>query len=166
MNTLDNLTTAFQDEIPNYRSSDFSISSVSVPRHRIRVSRSRSDWARDLEERFNELTSLPRGWDGYRGRPVSFGCAQFAANLVESLFVQGVPAPQLVPGADGTLQLEWHLNQYDIEVDVLAPYNVVATRYDHAAELEQEIEVESDFTELANWVLALKPVRHQERLEV
>ncbi|EEE35357.1 hypothetical protein RKLH11_4033 [Rhodobacteraceae bacterium KLH11] len=53
------------------------------------------------------------------------------------------------------MQLEWHLNGYDIEIDVLAPFNVVASRYDHLSDAEDEIEVQSDFSELANWMIAL-----------
>lgn len=163
MNALVDLTTAFQDEIPNYRLNDESIFSSLGVRRRVRVVTPRSVWARELEERFDELTSLPKGWDGYDGIPVSFNCAQFAANLIESLFVQGVPAPQLVPGADGSLQLEWHVNQYDLEVDVLAPYEVVATRYNYATEEENEIDIQADFTELASWVQELGETRHQQQ---
>ena len=111
-----------------------------------------SPWSKELLNRFNELVSLPQGWDGYAGRPVSFDCVHFAAGLIETLCVDGVPAPQLVPGADGTLQFEWHVNDIDLEVDVLEPYNVVATLSDHRTGEEREIELQADFTELAAWV--------------
>jgi hypothetical protein len=115
-----------------------------------------------LNPRFNELTSLPMGWDGYIGQPVSFTCASFAANLIERLYLDGIPAPQLVPGNDGSVQIEWHLNNYDIEIDVLAPYQVIATRLDHiSGEEDEELELQSDFTALAEWVKGLMTVRDQ-----
>lgn len=148
-------SSVYQDEVANYHSENGNASSLSLPTVRARVSNPNSWWIHELRERFNELTSLPRGWDGYNGKPVSFSCAQFAANLIERLCVENVPAPQLVPGADGTLQLEWHLNGFDVEVDVLAPYSVIASRFDHETELDDEIEIQTDFSELVNWIEAL-----------
>ena len=124
-----------------------------------RVAGNNSHRAQELESRLGELTRLPAGWDGYQGKPVSFGNAEFAANLIESICFDNIPAPQLVPGSDGTLQLEWHMNGYDIEIDVLAPFEIVATRHDRVAGEEDEIEVQSDFTELAEWVKALGEAR-------
>ncbi len=66
-----------------------------------------------------------------------------------------MPAPQLVPGADGTLQIEWHTNQFDIEIDVFAPYRVIATRLDLISEQEDEIELQADFSALSDWIVEL-----------
>jgi len=149
------MTVAFQDELPNFIPTTESISSLTNRNSRVRVSQNNSVWVRELKDRLDDLTSLPRGWDGYAGQPVLFNVAQFAANLIERLCIDDVPAPQLVPGSDGTMQLEWHLNGYDIEIDVLAPFDVVATRYDHLSDTEDEIEVQSDFSELSLWMIAL-----------
>ncbi len=149
------MTAAFQDELPNFIPSNENVSTLTNRSSRVRVAQNNSTWVRELKGRLDDLCSLPRGWDGYAGQPVTFNVAQFAANLIERLCIDDVPAPQLVPGSDGTLQLEWHLNGYDIEIDVLAPLDVVATRYDHVSDIEDEIEVQSDFSELAQWVIAL-----------
>ena len=106
------------------------------------------------------------GWDGYLGRPVSFSCAIFAANLIERLFTPSIPAPSLVPGSDGTLQIEWHRNRYDLEVHVHAPHRVTAVIYDLDRDQSSEIEVESDFTELANWVEKLRESRSPESVSI
>ena len=116
---------------------------------------SNSLWIQELKDRLDKLTSLPRGWDGYNGEPVSSGCAQFAANLIERLCVANVPAPQLVPGADGTLQLEWHTNGCDVEVDVLGPYLVTVTRLDHRTGVHEGIKYDYDFLILDEWIEAL-----------
>ena len=118
-----------------------------------------SQRVQELESRLSRLTGLPEGWDGYQGKPVSSSCAGFAATLIESICDDNIPAPQLVPGSDGTLQLEWHLNGYDIEIDVLAPFEIAATRYDRVTGEEDEIEVRSDFSKLAEWVKALGEAR-------
>lgn len=139
--------------------------SSSHSQEQVRVNQPNSAWVLELSDRFNELTSLPLGWDGYAGKPVSFECAQFAANLIERLFIKGVRAPQLVPGSDGTLQIEWHQNQFDIEIDVLAPYHIVATHHDHLTDTDQEFELQSDFTRLAEWIENLKEDRIASQLK-
>ena len=125
------------------------------------ISNIRSPWIRELEDRFHEITALPIGWDGYRGLPVAFNCAIFAADLLERLCSANVIAPSLVPGSDGTLQIEWHCNNYDIELDVLGPNNVVATRYNHLTGYEEEIELQNDFSPIAAWITYLE---HQREL--
>jgi hypothetical protein len=114
-----------------------------------------SDWAVELEPRFNWLTALQIGWDGYRGRPVSFTCAQFAAMLLERIYNPRVEAPSLVPGSDGTIQIEWHYNDFDIEIDILAPYQIVAYRLDCLTGNEEEFVLDSDLSVLAVWLKEL-----------
>lgn len=165
MNNHTQLSAVFQDEIPNLIRSDSLASLRTFSRSRVRVPQHNSSWIIQLGNRLNELTSLPRGWDGYAGLPVSFDCAQFAANLIERLCIDGVSAPQLVPGADGTIQIEWHVNQFDIEIDILAPYNVTATRFDHISEQEEDIELQADFSALAEWVSELGQNRTYQQQE-
>jgi len=115
-----------------------------------------SEWLAVLADRFDDITSLPRGWDGYGGLPVAFSCAQFAANLIDRLFDSNIGVPQLVPGSDGTLQIEWHENDFDIEVDVLGPYDVIAVKRDLSTGETIEREFNTDFSELADWIKELK----------
>lgn len=155
MNARAAFSNVYQDEVANFFQIDEPISSLPVRQTRVRVSNPRSPWVKELENRFNTLTSLRKGWDGYAGLPVSFTCAQFAANIIERLFTGALPPPQLVPMPDGTIRLEWHMNKYDLEIEVLAPYEVVACRTDLMTDEAQEIEVQTDFTELSEWVSAL-----------
>ena len=123
--------------------------------HRVLVDWHRGDWWDKLEARFKELTSLPEGWDGYQGVPVAWDNASFAAKLIGTVLPDNCPEPAMVPGADGTLQIEWHQNSYDIEIDVLGPNNVIATRYDLRNDLTQELQIETDFTEVVGWLNAM-----------
>lgn len=165
MNIEADFTTAFQDEIPNYQVDTNEISSLSDRGRRVRVFHPRSAWVNELEERFDVLTSLRRGWDGYAGLPVSFTCAQFAASLIERLCNPSLPAPQLVPIPNGTMRLEWHMNEFDVEVDIFGPYDVAAYRADILNDSEDEIEIQTDFTKLSEWIadLATKRVKLEEQ---
>jgi len=152
---MNNMTTAFQNDIPNFVPNENNISILNTPHRRVRVSQNTSNWIIYLQDRFDELTSLPKGWDGYSGKPVLFSTAHFAANLLERLFSPKVQPPQLIPGSDGTLQIEWHQNQLDIEIDVLKPYRINASYFNHITDEEQEIELETDFSQLSEWIIEL-----------
>lgn len=155
MSPLPQTAAVYQDDAVIFDYSDDSASTVwTLPRPRsyVRVAIPRSRWNRELKDTFNDLTALPIGWDGYAGRPVSFACAQFAAALIERLYISSLDAPQLVPVADGSLRLEWHQNQFDVEIDIDAPYEIQAYRRNLVTGQEEEIEVETDFSALADWV--------------
>lgn len=119
---------------------------------RARIRYHNSLWNEALRDRFNHLTALPAGWDGYGGRPVSFSCAVFAANVIEQLCDPELLPPQIVPGSDGTLQLEWHVAGVDVEIDILAPNEVVATRYVAEDESDERHELSTDFRQLVSWI--------------
>lgn len=162
MSILANNTTAFQRRDFDRATVDGLVQGT-FRMHRIRVEGDRSDWNASLSKRFDDLCALRKGWDGYRGQPVSFACARFAATILEHLYTDGLPAPSLVPGSDGTLQIEWHRSQYDIELDVLAPNKVVAYRYDHLIDQEDEFDIANDFTIVNRWLREMKTTRHIHR---
>lgn len=121
----------------------------------VSVSQLKSSWAKAVEDRLTELTCLPVGWDGYAGRPVSFPCAYFVANMLERLCQDHVPPPSLVPGSDGSLQVEWHRNNFDVELDVLDAQNVLATRVNLLTDEEEVIEIQNDFSGIVGWIKEL-----------
>lgn len=162
MNARAFATTAFQR--PGFdRTVPSGLIQGSFRMHRIRVESDRSAWNSSLSTRFDQLCALERGWDGYLGQPVSFACARFAATILEHLYTDGLLAPSLVPGSDGTLQIEWHRNQYDIEIDVLAPNKVVAYRNNLLSNQEDEIDISNDFTIVNLWLKEMKAVRQAQR---
>lgn len=126
--------------------------------YRIVIPYNNSSWLQALGPRFEHLTHLERGWDGYEGLPVKFSCAKFAADLLERICDPAVPAPSLVPGSDGSVQAEWHLGRVDLEIDVLAPQEVVATLYDPEIGEPQRIELQNDFGPLTTWIARLRSV--------
>ena len=86
------------------------------------VSNQKLMWFSRLHERINALQNLPQGWDGPGSRPVAYGVASQAWRILEELYDDALPLPSLIPGGDGTLQIEWHCLGYDIEVDIRMDY--------------------------------------------
>lgn len=143
---------AFERAVPFGRQYSQQHSNDAFTNARVRVPVHNSEWMAQLRDRFMEVTELPRGWDGYSGRPVSFQVASFAANLLERLCRDDVPAPSIVPGSDGSLQIEWHRNRYDIMIDIRAPLSVDCYRFDLESGEECETHLTNDFTLLATWI--------------
>lgn len=123
---------------------------------RVTVCDKASSWRESVMERLNHVCSLPPKWDGYHGRPVDFGTANFALRVLETICDFGTPAPSIVPGPSGDLQIEWHTQAWDVELHVLAPYNVEAWR-DLSFSLGngETLLLAADFTDVRKWIREL-----------
>lgn len=127
--------------------------SLGTPQSRLVVNEPQGDWWKSVETRLNELVALPRGWDGYSGAPVSFANANFAVKVLEAVCGPLTPAPQIVPGSDGDLQLEWHFPNGLIELHVRAANDVLAWYRDDATGpdgIEQPLT--TNFIAVAQWL--------------
>lgn len=115
---------------------------------------SRTDgWRASTEGRLRELVALPQGWDGYAGLPVSKEVANFAIEMLSAICDSNTPAPQLVPGSSGDVQVEWHYLAGDIELHVLAAHRVdawFAISSDDNAGIS--LELQDDFSVVAIWL--------------
>jgi hypothetical protein len=69
-----------------------------------------------LQARADELKALPRGWDSYDGVEIDPAAADKAVEVALALAPLFPSAPpQLVPGSDGTVQVEFHADGFDVE---------------------------------------------------
>ncbi|WP_324779906.1 hypothetical protein [Thiobacillus sedimenti] len=92
------------------------------------------------------------GWDGYRALPVSLENAVFALQMLGALCEADTPPPQIVPGFEGDLQIEWHTLKGDVELHVKAPNDVHAWRLLCDGDVEDELNLRNDFLMAAQWV--------------
>jgi hypothetical protein len=119
---------------------------------RIMVNEPNHGWRNSVKARFDELVRLPEGWDGYRAVPVSFVNANFALRMLEAISGPDAPSPQIVPGADGDLQIEWHTVAADVELHIIAPNHVHAWRLVNGRSAPEELTLGNDFTVIATWI--------------
>lgn len=129
------------------------ITELRNPSHRVMITESRYVWWDSVVASLEKLVKLERGWDGYHGIPVSFENAEFALQILKTTCGFNASPPQIVPGASGDLQIEWHTERTDIELHVRAPNDVHAWRATTASGPDgEEIELTNDFTDIAKWV--------------
>lgn len=112
-----------------------------------------SEWREAVMERLQELLRLEYGWDGYYGMPVRLENAVFALRMLEAACDADTTAPQIVPGAEGDLQIEWHTLSGDLELHVKGPNDVHAWRLMARADAEEEeLDLRTDFLAVARWI--------------
>ena len=69
-------------------------------------------------EQVIELLQLPRGWNSHGAEPVSEAAFKQTVEFLTTYLVEDVAGPVLVPTVRGGVQLEWHRQGVDIEVEV------------------------------------------------
>jgi hypothetical protein len=123
-----------------------------MARSALKVEKIHAAWRSSVVSRLTELLRLEHGWDGYQGRAVSLENAMCALQLLDSICGADGVAPQIVPGSQGDLQIEWHSQLGDVEVHVIAPNQLHAWRFVTGGPPDgEDLEgLSSDFTD-GNW---------------
>ena len=94
----------------------------------IEVTGEEPDWLYHVLGSIRELSFLQESWDSYGGRGVAFDAAYNALDLLAHGLAPDAAPPSLVPGSDGSLQLEWHRLAGDLEV-TFSPVGLLQASY-------------------------------------
>jgi hypothetical protein len=106
-----------------------------------------------LSSSAKQIEELKAGWDGPGSIPLS-AKALFLATYHTRLALeamQGVTAPQLVPGGDGSIQIEWHAKHGELEFDVDARGRMSIWIRDHRNGAEFDGEDEAALALFYRW---------------
>ena len=77
-------------------------------------------WLRLTMLRCVELLALPRNWDSYGAEPISPELTWTALQLLRCFMRDGMSRPKIVPTNRGGVQLEWHQDGIDLEVEIVS----------------------------------------------
>lgn len=75
-------------------------------------------WLSGVRRKLQELYDLPVGWDGRRARPATRPAVEGTLRVLFAVMRPDSISPHMVPLPDGGVQIEWHANGHDIEVEV------------------------------------------------
>lgn len=75
-------------------------------------------WLRPVIEDLESLSRLKENWDTYGAPRINDGCIKDALSLLEEVQGDSSPAPSCVPTSEGGIQLEWHRNGVDLEIEI------------------------------------------------
>lgn len=73
------------------------------------------DLGRILEQGIR-LSLLPPDWDSFGGEAIPLNVIKESMSWLMGIYRPGMPEPSIVPGSDGSVQVEWHVNGVDLEV--------------------------------------------------
>jgi hypothetical protein len=135
------------------RSQSNNVSAGVFDEQRVVVTQCFNDWAEPVRTQLLELNDLEKDWDGYGGRSVFYHTARFAADLLERLCVPKLSPPSLTPLGSGGILAEWHRDDKVIEIEIESPHEVYA--YRKGPDLEEEIKIDVDYSEVAAWLREL-----------
>jgi hypothetical protein len=93
--------------------------------------------------RLDYLMSLPENWDGYGGVAVSEETRTKVYKLLDAVTSPRDVLPSLVPGTDGSVNLEWRRPGLFFEIHVQPTGNVTAYFHDVDAGDERETDFRS-----------------------
>lgn len=113
-------------------------------------------WLLSAKAQLDELSRLQRGWDSYNAEPITSVARKAALGLLRQLSGPLTPRPDLVPTADGSVQIEWHTHGIDLEVRVLSSTRMRVCFEDARGELDSmEDELQYDLRVLSEAVQVL-----------
>lgn len=119
---------------------DFYRRDLGSPRRQVRIQLFRADgsifhfaWVDCIEHELNTLLLLEEGWDGRRAKGITGSALDSATAILVVLMAssEGLILPQLFPLPDGGIQIEWHADGDDIEIetDAVGEAHVLATTH-------------------------------------
>ena len=116
-----------------------------------------------IKTKLLEYTKLSPGWDGYSGIPLPSKNVKIMVGAIEKVILHQIPMPSVVPGGDGAVQIEWHVNDFDLEFTVSSFGELSVWRYDIRSESESEMlldemDKEKFFLTLTQWISDLSRI--------
>lgn len=100
------------------------------------LSKSNPLWEDGTLLQLASIMLLQKDWDSYGAEPIEWSKAQQTFILLHSVMDDRTPAPVLVPTANGTIQLEWHVFGIDLEVEMLSDTNIAIWCKDSQGQLD------------------------------
>lgn len=126
-----------------------------VLRARAATIRATPKWLYKLLDDLAILLRLPSDWDHYGARAVDPQSALATARFLLAVLTEDCFLPKLVPTVSGNIQLEWHTDAADLEIEVRPQGPSGAYFFDRRTGEEWEEETTADLTSIVNRIAAL-----------
>lgn len=105
-------------------------------------------WVEPTLRTLSSFFFLPTDWDSYGARTPDPACVLAAWRLLSAVLRDDSPPPAVVPTGRGGVQLEWHRNGVDLEIEVIAPRQFVVSFEAEATGEAWEKTLTDELTEL------------------
>ena len=79
------------------------------------------EWLEQNEATLEELLKLPANWNSYGAAPIRPDAVEAARDVLGKIVRSDTPPPAVVPTVRGGIQLEWHTQGIDLEIEIPEP---------------------------------------------
>ncbi len=113
------------------------------------------DWTIQAAQKLTELGRLPHGWDSHGGLPLSARAGQTVEQAIEILKHRDLPAPGVVLGPCGNVNLEWRLNGRDLEINFEDSGAIEFVKVDERRNIEEgqvDKDIAATLVSLTDWL--------------
>lgn len=115
-------------------------------------------WQKEPVLRIAECSTLKENWDSYGGHAPSFDTVLAAIDLIDAIPQHEPPRPRIVPLATGGIQLEWKVDQRELDIEIGSDSTYRYLKFDPSitsGELENELPLNSlsEVEDLLSWLI-------------
>ncbi|MCK4719738.1 hypothetical protein KAU08_03715 [bacterium] len=93
-------------------------------------------WIGSAIERLNYLTNLPDNWCSPNALPINRKIAIGLLELISMIITSEMPEPFIGPMENGSLQISWHTNGVDLEIEFQTP-EIISVYYEKDGDFEE-----------------------------
>jgi hypothetical protein len=119
------------------------------------------DLLRDLRMSLNSLANLAEDWDSYGAPPINLDQLEQASDFLNRVMLPGTPAPSILPTPLGSVQIEWHTEGIDFEVQTTSDSTFELSYVDSVKEQEWDETLENDWSRITEVMRELRRRRSQ-----
>lgn len=76
------------------------------------------EWFTPICKNLCQLLDLPPNWDSYGALPIEPYSVATALYILNETFTLNTPRPAIVPTNNGGIQLEWHMEDIGLEIEI------------------------------------------------
>jgi hypothetical protein len=114
-----------------------------------------SNWVQPVLDELANLAALPPGWDSYGAKSLREESLVATFNLLSQIMVEGIPTPSLVPTRRGTVQIEWHLRNVGLEIEVRSETDLMVSFEDQRNDEVWDDRLSTDLIKLVRAIRAI-----------
>lgn len=105
-------------------------------------------WLNESLDQIQDVLHLRDNWNSYGALSISIDAAYAALEILAEIAPLGAPTPSIVPTVDRGIQLEWHEDGIDLEIEVLSRSRAVVYFADPSSAEEWENDLDTKLVEV------------------